>query len=1260
MYADPLLDSRRQSLRTVTPSKSVQATLNASRSQPNLRMSLNSAYPTPERSDTSRGTKKSARGQDDRRHVKSSISKLQSPAPSDSPPPPPPPIIYDTIEVMLAPPEGFGSKDNSSAKRKNQRIPARRSKRIKLDTDDDDNWLGVEVTANKRINRHRSPETAEPSTLIAETVKSADTPIEQNMQVDSFQPEDESHLGSKLPFELNPNTGPDPLDGLSDKLIDDDDRGQSHEPDIAESSADLAVETVGQYLETIHAAKVLPNPSDQPQFHELDDPRVPLMDFTSNEKIQEPTEDVNDWLMTDVEQSIEEEAVPEAILGVLEEKLPEEQSPRKEVDDAESSLDHDTTAEASANPTLEPPIESPKCVDGEPELTTADSPGPAVLVERSISLEVPVTQEEHEETVLSTTEVNEREAVGEDVMQLDLSLDLDVELSSEEPTKIIPHSDQVSQLIDEARMSMSGSTIESPSPPLRTILPRLKTSLDLLPDTRQQDRQSSLSREISKADSEAGEFRETADEFARSTMAMPAESSKQASLSPYPKFEVPATRSARPSVEPQRRPVPQSVEISSANLSRVSSPLSAAVTLPTPPAQSPSPTTRPLSPSFGLRTTPRPKGRPPSRPSRGGLRHVNHDSDVRSKLLMARPKTAIPTHMDPADYARECLEAAMSSRLPPYSLDPDEHRLLRTHINHVQVTTYLNIRNGILRLWMLNPTIAVCREEALGVAKEDRHLEMAAKCHEFLVRHGHINFGCIQPPRPLSRAVELLKDITGTSKRRKCIVVIGAGAAGLGCARHLESLIEQFADRFPRNVDLPEVVVLEGRNRVGGRIHSYPISPPTTDRPGSSVASNSKSSILSTSSNLSFSALSKQPLPDPAVDLGAQIVTGFDNGNPLAAIVKRQLRLRWHDLHDDSLLFNDLDGERVDRHQDFRAERLFNDILERASSLKERTREPTLIEGDRELIDQGKEPHGESGRQIAKVEENEAVLPPMPPSPLLSSRETPLSYQSNQPFTRVSPQRSRVPARRALAKLGFKVKDNDTKSQGNECESPDRHDTLGDTMRSILLDIQGIVDLSPMDLKLLNWHWANLEYGNATNLNKLSLKHWDQDDGNELDISEIILTSRFLGAHAMIVGGYGQLAYGLASSPTALDIRYRHDVERISYNEGSNRTTAGGDPAGVTVLCNNGKSIHADAVVVTASLGVLKSGHISFEPELPAQKKDAITRLGFGLLNKVDLNHFALTEGCPGVRSSLLGHRCRFHWLPTNPARGRSPFARHL
>lgn len=43
----------------------------------------------------------------------------------------------------------------------------------------------------------------------------------------------------------------------------------------------------------------------------------------------------------------------------------------------------------------------------------------------------------------------------------------------------------------------------------------------------------------------------------------------------------------------------------------------------------------------------------------------------------------------------------------------------------------------------------------------------------------------------------------------------------------------------------------------------------------------------------------------------------------------------------------------------------------------------------------------------------------------------------------------------------------------------------------------------------------------------------------------------------------------------------------------------------------------ADAVIVTASLGVLKRGSIQFSPPLPERKLGAVKRLGFGVLNKV-------------------------------------------
>ena len=53
------------------------------------------------------------------------------------------------------------------------------------------------------------------------------------------------------------------------------------------------------------------------------------------------------------------------------------------------------------------------------------------------------------------------------------------------------------------------------------------------------------------------------------------------------------------------------------------------------------------------------------------------------------------------------------------------------------------------------------------------------------------------------------------------------------------------------------------------------------------------------------------------------------------------------------------------------------------------------------------------------------------------------------------------------------------------------------------------------------------------------------------------------------------------------------------------------------VLCVTGKKYQGVAVIVTVPLGCLKTGDIGFKPTLPAWKQDAIEKLGFGNLNKV-------------------------------------------
>ena len=123
----------------------------------------------------------------------------------------------------------------------------------------------------------------------------------------------------------------------------------------------------------------------------------------------------------------------------------------------------------------------------------------------------------------------------------------------------------------------------------------------------------------------------------------------------------------------------------------------------------------------------------------------------------------------------------------------------------------------------------------------------------------------------------------------------------------------------------------------------------------------------------------------------------------------------------------------------------------------------------------------------------------------------------------------------------------------------------------------------------------------------------------------------------MILGGYSQLVNGLASAPTPLDIRYNQRVEKITYSREQSPKNCGKDEPVVTISCSNGDIIQADAVVLSVSLGVLKAKDIIFEPELPYEKKDAISRLGFGLLNKVYSLEMSLISGCPGIRTSILG-----------------------
>lgn len=167
--------------------------------------------------------------------------------------------------------------------------------------------------------------------------------------------------------------------------------------------------------------------------------------------------------------------------------------------------------------------------------------------------------------------------------------------------------------------------------------------------------------------------------------------------------------------------------------------------------------------------------------------------------------------------------------------------------------------------------------------------------------------------------------------------------------------------------------------------------------------------------------------------------------------------------------------------------------------------------------------------------------------------------------------------------------------------------------------VNGVAE-DPQERMLLDWHLANLEYANASLMSNLSMAYWDQDDPYEMG-----------GDHCFIPGGNETFIRALAED---LPIFYERTVESIRYGTDGVLVYAGG------------QEFRGDMVLCTVPLGVLKKGSIEFVPELPQRKRDAIQRLGFGLLNKVailfpynfwggDIDTFGHLSEAPSMRGEF-------------------------
>lgn len=547
---------------------------------------------------------------------------------------------------------------------------------------------------------------------------------------------------------------------------------------------------------------------------------------------------------------------------------------------------------------------------------------------------------------------------------------------------------------------------------------------------------------------------------------------------------------------------------------------------------------------------------------------------ARPQFADFRPRTSLPTSLSAEDLARQSILAAYSSRLNPYALHPNEYDLLRNHISLLHVSAYLNIRNRILRLWVKNPLVSVTAEEAAGCALSSRWLGLAEVAYEWLIRRGYINFGCLEIPD--STSVRIKKRLSKRAKR-KTIVVVGAGMSGLGCARQLEGLFAHYRERWTSaSEEAPRVIVLEGRTRLGGRVYSHPLRKQQSSR-----------------------------MPDHSrctAEMGAHIITGFDHGNPLSMIIRGQLALHYHPLKDNSTLY-DSDGQAVEKVRDVMVEKLFNDILDRASVYRQKLDAPQTVEGDRQLIEAGRDPAGEDYKVIGELEHSSNSTLVSHDSGTVEQVPGGLDKLTGRAHIIEGP---RIKERPAVAAIAMGWRPASSVLAGTDFNLDKiayaKNPTLGAVMDEAVKQYQYLLDLSPQDMRLLNWHYANLEYANAANIGKLSLGGWDQDIGNE-----------FEGEHAQVIGGYQQVPRGIWQFPSKLDLRTRKAVRCISY--GSTDATE----SSAKVYCEDGEIIEADHIVLSTPLGVLKAGSIAFQPELPSWKLAPIHRLGFGILNKVIL-----------------------------------------
>ncbi|KAH9307521.1 hypothetical protein KI387_035432 [Taxus chinensis] len=208
-------------------------------------------------------------------------------------------------------------------------------------------------------------------------------------------------------------------------------------------------------------------------------------------------------------------------------------------------------------------------------------------------------------------------------------------------------------------------------------------------------------------------------------------------------------------------------------------------------------------------------------------------------------------------------------------------------------------------------------------------------------------------------------------------------------------------------------------------------------------------------------------------------------------------------------------------------------------------------------------------------------------------------------------------------------------------EDPDKKNQSQSPFPSTVLAELGQFSVGERNLGRPDWDLRSLREAVFCTQANLERSITAADDLDNVDLEANMEYTEFPGMHMPIPKGFSSVVNELMNRLPVGSIMYNARVESIEWScEGRSRA-----------VLLKGPDIAADHVILTVSLGVLKScikgckkndvdsgkdvaeglGFGGFQPPLPSWKVDAIRRLGFGVVDKVHMHFSSAVSDVTGI-----------------------------